>query len=938
MKYRILLPLLLVLLLANTRVAGQYYDIGQARSSQQWSKIETAHFSIIFPSYYAFHAQKAATLFELSQFAVSSGLQTIVRKTPILLHPENSISNAYAIWAPGRIEVLTIPPQDMYAQPWMQQLALHEYRHIVQLSALNKGFTKGLGFLFGDQAVAVSTGLFIPSWFIEGDAVASETALGSSGRGRVPAFSMPLRAQLLEKGAYSYPKASLGSYRDFVPDIYITGYHIVASARKKYGNTLWNEALNQVARRPWTITPFNHGLRKISGLNKKGIYRESMGLLDSLWEERLPGTTSHLQLLHEPQRYSSYNYPHRINDSVVVALKTSFGDIPGIVSIDRKGRENIVYTPGYLPDDRISYSGGWLAWAEYRPHIRWETVGFTTIVMLNPGTGEIRKIKTSERRYSPVNSPDNSGFAVLETIADGTEFLTLLNQTGNTLKIPIPTGLAASAPQWSPDGKKLALVVTGNEGKALAIIDPATSGFQCVTPFSYSEISNPVFGPDILYFTGTAGGLSQILSYRLSDGQTTIITGSVYGATQASLSGSELLFADYTPDGYRIATADLRTVANISKPADLHSRWPLAEVLSRQERGFTFPDSIPETLYKIEPYRKGRHLLGIHSWAPVYLDIGGETARPGVSVMSQNLLSTLFISSGYDYNMEEQAGMFRSEVSWKAWYPVFSAIVSAGKRASSFTDDGMARRFTWNETKLDLSISQSLNFSRGAYTSGTYAELSHNYSKIAHDASTPEGFSSGSLSGLTYSVFAYHYRRQAYRDLAPRLGVNMEIRFRHTPFGQLKAGNIAAVQSQIFLPGLASNHSILLYVGIQESNPKKYKFSNIVSTSRGYLELFKADRLISAKASYRMPLFYPDFHIGGLLYIKRVRTSAFYDLTQAYGKNTMDFYNSAGLDLVADMHLLGLSTPLSIGIRSVYLPENRDFSFGLLFSMNLYQY
>lgn len=939
MKYLTRLILLFITLLITTYGYGQFYDIGQSRSDQQWSKIETENFKIIFPSSYGEQARKAAAIFEMAHHPVSSGLQTSVRKTPVIFHLESPVSNAYSIWAPRRIEILTTPPQDLYAQPWMQQLALHEYRHIVQLSKLNQGITRTFGYFFGEQAVVVSTGIFVPSWFLEGDAVASETAFSESGRGRIAAFSMPLRAQLLEKGAYSYPKASLGSYRDFVPNIYITGYHIVAAARNKYGINIWNEALNSVARQPWTITPFNYGLKKVSGLNKKGIYRESLVMLDSLWKKKPAVKTSHIFLSSEPGCYTNYNYPNRINDSVIVALKTSFNDIPQIVRIDGKGNERIIFTPGYMPDDRISYGGGWLAWAEYRPHIRWETVGFTTIVLFNPATGEVRKIKSSGRRYSPVKGPGDSGIAVIEIESSGENFLTIIRQDETTTRLQIPDGMTASAPQWSPDGQRIVIVVNGNKGKALAIADLATSRISYLTTFSYSEISNPAFGPDNLYFTGTMDGLNQICRYNLTTGQSEVITEAGYGATQSSLSDGQLLYADYTSGGYRIATIDLMASLLQLKPYSDLSYWPLAEVLSAQENGFIFPDSIPDTEYGIEPYRKGSNLFGIHSWAPLYVDIGGQTVRPGVSVMSQNLLSTLMISAGYDYNMTEETCMFRSDIAWEAWYPVLQASVSTGMRAAAITEEnGSARRFTWNETTLDLSISQSLNLSRGAYTSGLYGELSHNYTSIANNSSTPENFTDGVLSGLTYKVFAYHYRNQAYRDLAPRIGFNLDIKYRHTPFGQLKAGNIAAVQTQIFLPGIAPNHSMLLYAGIQESNPEKYKFSDILSISRGYSILLNADRLISAKAGYRLPLFYPDFHLGGLVYIKRIRAGAFFDFTRSKEQNSINDYNSAGLDLVSDMHLLGLSTPVSFGLRSVYLLRSGDFTFGLLFSMNLYQY
>ena len=74
-----------------------------------------------------------------------------------------------------------------------------------------------MGYALGEQAVAAVLGAYLPLWFIEGDAVAVETGLSNSGRGRVPSFSMEFRAQLAETGHYSYDKAVNGSYRKLYP-------------------------------------------------------------------------------------------------------------------------------------------------------------------------------------------------------------------------------------------------------------------------------------------------------------------------------------------------------------------------------------------------------------------------------------------------------------------------------------------------------------------------------------------------------------------------------------------------------------------------------------------------------------------------------------------------------------------------------------------------
>lgn len=930
--------LFVILSFASMPVTGQYYDIGQSPSSIRWEKIETGNLSIIYPADFYHEAKIVAAQFSAAGSSVADGLNAQPRKTPLILHTRSAVSNAYAIWAPRRIEILTTPPQNLYAQPWIQQLALHEYRHVVQLSSLNKGITKALGYLFGQQAVVISTGLFVPPWFLEGDAVATETSLSYSGRGRVPSFSMPLRAQITDKGAYSYPKASLGSYRDYVPDIYNIGYHIVAASRLKFGPDLWKEAMSTVAGKPWTITPFNRGLKEKSGLNKKGLYEETLATLGQMWENPGIGHSQRILPEKEPTNYTNYLNPHKVNDSTIIALKTSLAKIPQLVSIDRNGKETVVHTPGYIIDGSLSYGGGILAWAEYRPHIRWETANYTDIILFYPESEKKERFSYKKRFYAPVVSPDGKTVAAVEYKESGECFLTIIKE-GSLVNVQIPAGIHAATPAWSPDGSKLVYIATGNEGKAIAQTTIETGATEYLTSFSFSEISHPLFAGPAIFYTGTSGQTSQIFSMNPENDQIHVFTDAAYGADNASVSGDSLIYNDYTADGYRIAIVQLSKSTGVPITENMNN-WPLADALSAQEPDFRFNVTLKDTTFTRKPYKKAAHLFGVHSWAPLFVDIGGETVRPGVSAMSQNLLSTMFITAGYDYNLQEEAGMYKASIEWKGWYPVIKGTISQGKRASSTMgiEGHSPERFTWSETNLDLGISQNLNFSKGAYNSGLLGDVSYNFSKISHDISTPEDFINGDLAGISYRIFSYMYRRQATRDLAPGLGYNFEARFRHTPFGQLKAGNIYGLQSQLFLPGFFTNHSLLLYAGYQESNPADYRFSNIISTSRGYTKLNSGNNLVSLKIAYRLPLMYPDFHLGGLLFIKRIRANAFFDFTSVSNPDPQTIYNSIGLDLVSDFHLLGLSIPISAGIRTVYLERSGSVVSSLLFTMNFYDY
>ena len=62
-----------------------------------------------------------------------------------------------------------------------------------------------------------------------------------------------------------------------------------------------------------------------------------------------------------------------------------------------------------------------------------------------------------------------------------------------------------------------------------------------------------------------------------------------------------------------------------------------------------------------------------------------------------------------------------------------------------------------------------------------------------------------------------------------------------------------------------------------------------------------------------MPLFYPDWSIGQLLYIKRVAGNAFYD----YGKEDGRLYRSTGAELVFDVNIIHWPS-FRVGVRDSY--------------------
>ena len=79
---------------------------------------------------------------------------------------------------------------------------------------VNRSTVKVFGYLFGQQAPLLATGL-LPFWFIEGDAVMAETQMSSFGRGLQPSFTMHYRALGDEKARMEWLREAAVQSGDF---------------------------------------------------------------------------------------------------------------------------------------------------------------------------------------------------------------------------------------------------------------------------------------------------------------------------------------------------------------------------------------------------------------------------------------------------------------------------------------------------------------------------------------------------------------------------------------------------------------------------------------------------------------------------------------------------------------------------------------------------
>ncbi|HDR67693.1 MAG TPA: hypothetical protein ENN61_01450, partial [Bacteroidaceae bacterium] len=493
---------------------SQFYEYGQDAGSLRWNQFKTPHYRIIYPKGIDSVAHVFAARLEYFYPHQGEVLDHYHRPIPVIIHNEASFSNGVFVWAPKRLEIFTNPDPNGYAEDWLTQLALHEGRHAFQIDKLNQGITRFIS-VFGGEQVVGAMAAFLPYWYLEGDAVDAETRFSKSGRGRQPEFEMELKAQLLEKKkVYSFSKATLGSYKDHVPNHYQLGYLMVRYGRIMHDDKIWIDLQQKVARRPFLVAPTYFALKQNDAGSKIKLYRNALDYYRQHWNAL--GTWRLTNYFHqwnkEPKKYyTSYNFPHYISNSLLVACKTGVSQIPEFILLGENGEEKRIHRPGYLNSGRISASGNLVAWDEFVPDMRWSNRNYSVVKILNIGTGEVRSLGKKTRYYSPSISKSGTSIAAVEHHEMFEFYLVVMDLKGKTLqRIPSPGNLFIQHPAWMEQDSAIVVTMTNRNGKQLMQYSMADKSWKQLFDAGFDNISHPVVKGSNIYFNGTFTGIDNI--------------------------------------------------------------------------------------------------------------------------------------------------------------------------------------------------------------------------------------------------------------------------------------------------------------------------------------------------------------------------------------------------------------------------------------------
>ena len=966
-----------LLLLITLRAAAQTLPVlDQNPASLPWYRLQTPHFRVLYPAGFEKPAQRTAHRLESLYEPIGASLNRNPRPISVLLQNQTTNSNGFVTLFPRRSEFFAVSPQDpalLGTYDWLDLLAVHEYRHVVQNEKALQHYGKVLYTLLGNNGLFFPL-VTVPDWFAEGDAVSTETLFSTSGRGRIPNFDLGMRANLLAGRQFSYQKSVCGSFIDNVPNHYVLGYFMTTQVKLTSGPDAWSRILNRNYRRfPWPFA-FSASVKNETGLRVDELYRQTMADLTETWKKQqesldlTPVSSFSVQpetTLFSPNRansrrpvFTNYRYPQYLTDSTVLAVKSGLGDTPRLVELDKTGREKRVFVQGFPNDPNyLSATPQKAVWIEFGYDPRWRNRVYSNIRLLDVKTRQLTRL-THRARYTAVAiSPDNQKLVVVDNSETArTTLLVLDATTGQRLQtLPNPDSVFYQHPRWQTDGKSLVVVALKDGKKTIQQLDGETGAATDLLPRANENISHPQPWSHYVLYNSPRFGIDNVYAVDTRNGQTFQVSSRPLAGYHAALSpsGTRLAIDDFTADGFRIADMPLDTTAwtSVASPSvrtnsgelvRYFGALPSVEPGAAAGRAILRDSASTATPYTPTRFRRLAHALNIYSWGPTVTSTG-QTLNVGLS--SQDLLGTSQVSVGYTYNQPEQTGNAYALLSYQGLYPIIDLSFQSGNRRTSLYIDrslplDSLRSSRWQYNQLTAGFRLPLNFTQSKYSQSASLSAYYNYLSVSgYDLpvrNISEVGREGSLNAMIYSLSYQRLLRQSKRDVAPRGGQAISATYRNTPFGGALLAEQWGVQGNLFLPGIGKHHSLRLRAGYQEQSRGTYRFQPVVFYPRGQAYV-SDDKVKAGSATYSLPVADMHWALGPWLYIQRIKAAGFYDYAEGNSQfevrdrnsgrllgyqDVARNYQTAGLDVSFVFNALRLRTPFEAGFRTIYNVTN----------------
>ncbi len=898
---------MLVLLLIIHHAHAQ--KLGLLPPSAKWHQLRDDSLRVIFPEGQEDVATRVASLMlKLASVDVNTRSKRY-KPISVILQPHTNISNGYVGLAPYVSEFylqVNENPFSLGSLPWADLLAIHEYRHVQQVNAANTGISHIIKSIFGDYAFTGMYNIAIPDWYREGDAVFAETKWTQQGRGRLSNFTLPFRQKLLQGEPWEYYKVRNGSYREYTPDIYPMGYMMVQYGNHLFGETTWDTITEEAAKFKYLLGPMSYAVDERTGLRNKHLYAATMKWYRDTWDAQKEKDVEY-PLVAIPEKdldndFFDMTYPDVDGDGSVYTSITTFDHITAIYQLTPEGKRKRIVNMGLQQETFFDHSNHRFVWTELRFDPRWARKDKNVIVVYDQDTRNKTTFIPEKGYYTPSLDRQGVRIVALHEDPDGKYELHLLDaRSGAVLgKIPNEKNLYLGYPIWSEDELHIIATARNDRGQmALVQQDIITGEIEQITHYSMNVLGKPTIHENWIFLTTGIDQLDQVYAvsrdegifYKVSSGNTAYYN-PVYDPVQDAIVSSQ-----YTLKGHKLV-----------RLPGMPRQWRMQNLDEgvRHAAGESGIDLLSvtddRTNFEIKRYSAWANAINIHS-----ITVAVDDPELGIEARSNNILNTVSLAGGYQYNRNSKAGGPYLDARFGMWYPIFSfGISQTGREVIGPADE----EFRVLNDRVNAGVSLPLTFSTGVFRQEVFLALDYSagISKLRPKTDINDDFH---FNYLTQRGIFINSRKRAYRQAMPTWAQRADISYSH---------EVSKVQiSQLYIatdfavPAFTPSHYTLLHGEYLSQDIKEgsIQLGSNYQGARGFPEV-DSEVQYRGGITYGFPLFYPDMGIGNILYTRRVRLQGFFDV--AYAKINAEndqLMRSAGLEVIIDFDF----PPISLGLR-----------------------
>ncbi|GAB3905685.1 PQQ-binding-like beta-propeller repeat protein [Mucilaginibacter boryungensis] len=913
-----LLPTLLLLFVIHISRAQEF---GGNPPSIKWNQVNSPEVKVIFPIGMDSAGKRVAAIIYQMSRPILPTIGYKQKQISVVLQNQNTISNAYVGLAPFRSEFYLTPEQNSFeigSLNWVDQLAIHEYRHVQQYNNFNVGASRALRILFGEAGQAIGNELAIPNWFFEGDAVYNETHVSLQGRGRIPYFFNGYRALWAAGKDYSYMKLRNGSYVDYVPDHYPLGYMLVAYGREKYGNDFWKNVTHDAAAFKAPFYPFQNGFKRYAGVDFNQFRTGALQSFKQKFSDMPDARPNKKQHFIADQEYPAY-----VNDETLIYMKSSYKHRDKFVM--RKGSvEKDIRIRDISLDNYFAYHNGKIVYAAYVPDPRWGYRTYSDLRLLDINSGEQKKLTHHTKYFSPDFSSDGQRIVAVQTAPSGKTEIHILNAADGKLLtvVPNPQDVFYTYPKFYGDDQLVSAVRSKDGAMHMATIDIKTGKINNLLSTALSAF--PVVKHDTIYFSAPLGNNDRLFALNAKNRKlyllnTNEMKGDI-GNYQPTVSNNKLAWTSFTAYGYQVHEADKKAItwtdittngAGSLSDFGIHSleKDSAANVLAK----------VQDEPLAVTKYSKAHHLFNFHSLIPDFND-----PNYTISLEGENVLNTFQSSLLFNYNRDEGYKKFGFGGVYGGLYPYLTGSVNYTVDRKGYYK---GNDVYWNETELRVGALVPLLFTNGTQITRLSFGTDVIYNSTSFQAAYRNTFADRSYTYLNSSIAISNHISQPKQNIYPRFGQSLSLNYKYAIHGA--DANQFLVSGALYLPGLLTNHNLVITGAFQQKNRNSViSFSNNFPFARGYTaeNLYQLEKV---GVNYHFPIAYPDAGIANAFYISRLRGNLFYDYTHAndFFTNGNPFkanFRSVGGEVYFDTSWFN-QVPITLGIRYSHLLDDDVF-------------